>query len=319
MGNKPQTKTYIHYLEERIQYLEEVNRFTLDTLEMAASLGDFQTNINKLQEPSLILRETRSRIKRLISAEALGFFLVNESDNDFYLADWGPRDCSVTLKREVEFLIENGTFAWTLRERRPVIESSQHYEKQVILHAMATRSRIRGMFVAILKENQTNIPDTALSLLSIILLNSSNALESFELYQMIREITDNLEKKENYRMLFEAAPDGVEVLDARGNVIDCNKTHQHLLSYSRDEIVGNHTTSFFKEKKASFEQKLQHLKLTGYAEGEVELLNRNGLPIPVWRKEKAIYDDSMTFVGSVVYNRDISEPKRAALACSQIS
>jgi len=95
----------------------------------------------------------------------------------------------------------------------------------------------------------------SLSLLSIIILNSSNALESFELCKMIREINENLEKKENYRTLFEAAPDGVEVLDARGNVVDCNKTHQVLLGYSHEDIVGNHTTAFFSDKnKASFKK-----------------------------------------------------------------
>ncbi|UCG79860.1 MAG: hypothetical protein JSV60_07715, partial [Desulfobacterales bacterium] len=69
MSTKQQTEDHIRYLEGRIQYLEEINRFTLDALEMAASLGDFQTSINKLQEPSVILQETRSRIQRLIQLQ----------------------------------------------------------------------------------------------------------------------------------------------------------------------------------------------------------------------------------------------------------
>ena len=225
MSNKPQAKDHIEYLEKRIEYLEELNRFTLDTLEMAASLGDFQTSINTLQEPSLILDETRSRVQRLIPLQTLAFFLVDEVDHEFFLASCQPESDKQFLKNEADFLIDNGTFAWTLRERRPVMVSSKDYKRQLVLHVMATSSRVRGMFVGLLENGETNIPDTALSLLSIILLNSSNALESFELYKMIREITKNLEKKETYRTLFEAAPDGVEVLDVRGNVVDCNKTH----------------------------------------------------------------------------------------------
>ena len=312
MDNKRKKENRIQYLEERVQYLEEVNRFTLDALEMSASLGDFQPSINKLQEPSVILRETNTRIQRLIQFEAMAFFLVDEDKSDFSLSSCEPEKYNSFLEAEVDFLIDNNTFAWTLRERRPVIVSTENYGKQLVLHVMATSSRVRGMFVGLLKKDKTNIPDISLSLLSIILLNSSNALESFELYRMIREINENLDKEENYRSLFEAAPDGVEVQGAQGDVVDCNKTHQLLLGYSHDEIVGNHTTSFFsKNDTALFEQKHKSLKETGYAEGEIELIGSDGSIIPVWRKEKAIYNGNGEFVGSVIYNRDLSRHKQA--------
>jgi len=312
MSTKQKTENRIHYLEERIQYLEEINRFTLDALEMAASLGDFQTNINKLQEPSVIIDETRSRIQRLIQFQALAFFLVDEADNDFFLASCEPDNYSSYVKNEVDFLIDSGTFAWTLMERRPVIVSSKNHKRQIVLHVMATSSRVRGIFIGLLEKGKGNIPDTSLSLLSIILLNSSNALESFELYKMIREISESLEKKENYRTLFDAAPDGVEALDARGIVVDCNKAQQVLLGYSREEIIGSHTTAFFSDNcRMFFEKKFPILKQSGYAEGEIELVRCDSSIIPVWRKEKAIYNGNMEFVGSVIYNRDLSNQKLA--------
>ena len=312
MSTKQQTENHTRYLEERIQYLEEINRFVLDALEMAASLGDFQTSINKLQEPSVILNETRIRIERLIQFQVIAFFLVDETDNDFSLFSCEPDKYSSYMKNEVDFLIDNGTFAWILREKRSVIVSSKNHKRQIVLHVMATSSRVRGIFIGLLEKGKTNISDMSLSLLSIILLNSSNALESFELYKMIREISENLEKKENYRTLFEAAPDGVEVLDARGTVVDCNKTHQLLLGYSFEEIVGHHTMAFFSDNcKVFFEKEFPILKESGYVEGEIELVHRDGPIIPVWRKEKAIYNGNMEFVGSVVYNRDLSNQKRA--------
>lgn len=301
----------IKQLESRIQYLEELNLYTLDALEMAASLGDFQTSINKLTEPSMVLLETKSRIQRLIDSQAMAFFLVDEAENDFSLASCDPENYCPYLRNEVDFLIENGTFAWTLMERRPVIVTSRNSKKQIILHVMATNSRVRGMFVGLLKNVKKNISDISLSLLSIILLNSSNALESFELYKMVLEMRKNLEKKENYHALFEAAPDGVEVLDARGNIIDCNSTHQVMLGYSHGEIVGKHTTAFFSNNdKSQFEKKLPTLKETGFAEREIQLIHRQGMIIPVWRKEKAVYNGNKEFVGSVIYNRDIANRKR---------
>ena len=312
MINNEQKEKQIKYLEDRVRYLEEVNRFTIDALEMAASLGDFQASINKRQEPSMILNEARSRIKRLIQFQAMAFFLVNEADNDFFLASCEPEDCGLYLKNEIDVFIDNGTFAWILKERRPVKVSTRNRKKQVILHALTTSSRVRGMFVGLLEKDKTDVPDISLSLLSIILLNSTNALESFELYRMIREINQSLEKKENYRTLFEAAPDGVEVLDARGNVVDCNKAQRDLLGHSYEEIVGHHTTSFFFDKsKTLFEKQLETLKKSGFAEGEIELVCSDGGSIPVWRKGKAIFNGNREFVGSVIYNRDISSLRRA--------
>lgn len=304
---------HIEYLEERIQHLEEVSRFTLDALEMAATLGDFQPSLNKLQDMSVILGETLHRIQRLVQFFATAFFLVDEDTNDFSLAHAEPQSYASAIQREVDYLIDSGTFAWTLREKRPVIVSSKNLENQVILHVMATSSRIRGMFVGLIEKDKTDIPDISLSLLSIILINSSNALESFELYNMMKEINKSLESKENYRLLFDAAPDGVEVLDARGNIVDCNITFENLLECTRDAIIGKHTTDFFTDAcKGLFDANLSILKRTGYFEGEAELtVGREGGVVPVWRKEKAIYDESQSFVGSVVYNQNLSDIKKA--------
>ncbi len=303
---------HIQFLEERIKYLEEVNRFTLEALDMAASLGDFQPSIKKLQDTPMILNETKSRIGRLIEFEAMAFLLVDQTTHDFALMDVDPDDHREHLQKEVDFLIDNRTFAWVLKEARPVIIPSRDYDKHLVLHVMATSSRIRGMFMGMLNKSKNEIPDLSLSLLSVILQHSSNAIESLELYSTIRDITNNLEKKENYRVLFEAAPDGVEVLDGLGKIVDCNNTHKILLGYRHDEIIGNHTTRFISENsKGLYERKFAILKETGYVESEVELVCRDGSIITVWRKEKAIFDEGGNFVGAVIYNRDMSAQRKA--------
>jgi DNA-binding NarL/FixJ family response regulator len=102
MGTIRHGKDRIKYLEERIQYLKEVNRFTLDTLEMAASLGNFQPSINKLQEPSTILAETRSRVQRLIPLKTLAAYLIEEPESEFVLASWEPKRDKSYLNKEID-------------------------------------------------------------------------------------------------------------------------------------------------------------------------------------------------------------------------
>ncbi len=311
MKTKNKKKQNTSYLEERVRYLEDVNRFTLDALEIAASLGDFQTSISKLQDISVILDETKSRIRTLIPLKAMAFYLVDEDSKEFVVSKADPPHYESYIDKEVGFFIDDGIFAWALREKRPVIVSSKQHERRFILHVMTTSSRIRGMFVGLLEEGGDSIPDVSLSMLSIILLNSSNALESRELYNMIREINENIQKKKNYKMLFEAAPDGVEVLDARGNIVDCNKTQGMLLGYNHEDLIGNHTTQFFwNGSEALFEERMRSLKERGWFEDEIELVSQDGTVIPVSRKGSAVYDKGGKFVGYVVYNRDLSHRKR---------
>ncbi len=181
-------------LEERVRFLEEVNRFNVDSLEMAASLGDFQTSINKHKEPAAILEETCTRVRSLVPFHTVVFYLIDDVTSDFRLMHLDPPHVRGAVEEEMDFLIENGSVAWALRERRPVIVSSRDYSSQLLLHVMATSSKVRGMFLGMFRDTGHEVPDISLSLLSIVLLSSANALESFELYQMVHEININLEK-----------------------------------------------------------------------------------------------------------------------------
>jgi signal transduction histidine kinase/ActR/RegA family two-component response regulator len=63
-----------------------------------------------------------------------------------------------------------------------------------MLHVIATYSRIRGMFIGVLPDKKNILPDKSMTVLSIILLNTANALESLEFYQLLRNQNSNLEK-----------------------------------------------------------------------------------------------------------------------------
>jgi len=64
-----------------------------------------------------------------------------------------------------------------------------------MLHVIATASRIRGMYVGLLPDKKPIIPDKSKTLVSFILLNTANALESLESHQLLRDQNSILEKK----------------------------------------------------------------------------------------------------------------------------
>ena len=179
----------------RIDYLEENRRLIQNALEMALSLGDFQKNINTAYGPEHVLKEAEKRIRWLIPFESIAFYLVDQEKSDFSLVVCEPDDEKQYLEDQVNYLIEEGFFAWAIREKRGVTISSHDHSKQLLLHVIATYSRIRGMFVGLLPDKKNMIPDKSLTLLSIILLNTANALESLEFYRLLRNQNLLLEKK----------------------------------------------------------------------------------------------------------------------------
>ena len=298
------------YLEKRVKHLEDVERFVIDAIELASSLGNFQDSINKLSDISSILEEARGRVKALIAFEVTAFFLVEEGSNEFVLKSIDAPGYRAYVQNELDRLVDDGTFAWALREKRPIIVSTLDHRK-LMIHVMSTTSRIRGLYVGLLERDHDSIPSASMSILSIILLNSANAIESFELYKTIREISSNLEKVDNYRFLFNAAPDGVEVLDAFGRVLDCNESHMKLLGYTREQILGMQSYDMLVDTGNLPLPGSQSLfRENGYWEGEVVMRGADGSEIPVWRKEKAVNDNAGKCIGAVVYNRDISTRKK---------
>ena len=178
----------------RIDYLEENRRFIQNVLEMALSLGDFQENINKGYGPENVLQEADKRISRMIPFEANAHYLVDQKKSDFSLSVCNENRLKTFIQQEVDHMIDQGYFAWAIREKRGVMISSKDHSRKFILHIIATYSRIRGMFIGLLPEKNSGIPDTSLTLLSIVLLNTANALESLEFYSLLRNQNENLEK-----------------------------------------------------------------------------------------------------------------------------
>ena len=182
-------------LQDRVAFLEENRRFIQNALEMALSLGDYQQNLNNGSTPHRILRESQSRIQQLIPFKAAAIYLVDENNSDFKQLICKPAHSKALLDDEVEYLVNKGYFAWAIREKRGLFVPSKDRSRRFVLHVIATTSRIRGMFVGLLSEKGRKIPDSAIMLMSIIFLNTANALESYEFYKFMRNQNITLKRE----------------------------------------------------------------------------------------------------------------------------
>ncbi len=179
--------------EVRIQYLEKLAQSNLYGMNLLASLGEAQHDATLACDISRILFLSRDHLKRLLDFQVMAFFQVEEEDSNFVVSEVDPPEEKTRIENEINQQIESGGFSWAVNQNRPVVVRSRVYSKSLILHVLATKTRVRGMFAGILKREDKNINDSILNPLSIILQNTAHALESAALYKLISDQNRNLE------------------------------------------------------------------------------------------------------------------------------
>ena len=178
----------------RIEFLERQARLNLFGLDILASLGELQHSAHLSRDPHQLLNVALNHVKRLVDFQVAAFYLVDEETSDFILKEVTPSTDKELIQAEVDREIENGTFAWALNRNRAVVIKDPSQGHLLVFHVLATKTRVRGMFVGRVLAGGKPVNETVLYPLSVILQNTSNALESAALYKMIWEQNQNLEE-----------------------------------------------------------------------------------------------------------------------------
>ena len=181
-------------LEEQVRYLTEERRLAVDALQLAASLGHFESSSNALDDPLEIMRETASKLETLIGFQALSFWLLDEVSFSFEPAFYQPQSSIERLTSEVDILIDSQTFAWALQRSQVSIVEAAAADEYLLLHPLATTSGEHGMFVGLLAKNKTELPDSLSVLLSIVLTSCAATLESCTLNRQLGTVNQHLQE-----------------------------------------------------------------------------------------------------------------------------
>jgi serine phosphatase RsbU (regulator of sigma subunit) len=181
-------------LEARVQYLEELNSWLLNScVDIVASFAHAQSSGEGGQDPMTILPSTWPHVKRLMPFISMGYLIINELDSSFDLTACQPLSAREQIQKEVDTQISEGNFGWALNQHCAVIVPSNHSDTTMVLHALGTRSSTLGMFVGILASRDLDVSEESKGLLSLLLFNTAYALESAALYQRISDHNRNLE------------------------------------------------------------------------------------------------------------------------------
>ncbi len=199
------------FLQERVDFLEETNRRYMAILEMLTSSGDFHGDLSRAQNSREIFRATFTQVRRLLTCQVMGC-LESMDDGSFELSTCSPEELNGLLQQQIDAMIMDGSFSWALHRNQAVLFPLQD-GRSMLLHVIATRTRIRGVFAAILAGEATTIDAAALNALSILFYTCAYALESNTLSTMLREHMAHLEERvqertselESARQMAEAA------------------------------------------------------------------------------------------------------------------
>jgi signal transduction histidine kinase/HPt (histidine-containing phosphotransfer) domain-containing protein len=213
--------------ELRGRHLETVNRWLQDSLEFVASLGDFQTSLNSGLETEAILEATRNNLRRLVSFRNVAFLLVDDNSLNFELKDFDPPEDRDLIQKEVDYQVDEGMFAWALNQSRAVLVPSKYLGKTTVLHTLATRSKVIGMFLGVLPEATNEMGDQSLNLVSIVLFNAAHALESANLHRQLNDYNKHLEEAiENRTRELREALEQAQVANVAKRHFVANMSHE---------------------------------------------------------------------------------------------
>lgn len=187
-------KDRLSFLEARSEYLQQEKNDTIKALESVIEVDDLSISLNKLKNTDIVIQRAYKKLTQLIHIKSAGFLLVDEGSGHFSPAWFSPEDCRDGILQETDKLIMDNTFALAIKANRCITVKSKTLKGTLLVHALSTISRTRGMFICLLDMNKEDIPDAVFSLITIVMNSTAHLIESYELYSRNRTANELLSK-----------------------------------------------------------------------------------------------------------------------------
>lgn len=185
--------------ERQLRAAEEKQRAVNRAIEAALAIGDLSKTVENPVGAREFIRITAERINDIVAFDTSGIYFVDQQSSDIELFWCSSEKLLAGLDQQMEYLVGQGHVAWALREPRGIMVYSKDHRYRVLLHAIATYSRIRGIFIGLFPLRARRWPHGAHQAVSLILRNAASALESVEFFDLFKrqnaEMITKVDKK----------------------------------------------------------------------------------------------------------------------------
>ncbi len=178
--------------------------------------GDYRSLIDLVTE----------HINRLGNFDSFAFYLVQNAF-DFNMESCFPESAIEEIETDVGKHIEQGTFAWALKSNYPVTFVGPVSKIPQVMHSLATRRRVHGMFIGCLKAGK-QIEGAKLNLLHVLITLMVHAIENAEMNEQIQTHNRHLEEVVRVRTH--------ELEVAKVKAEESSKAKSHFLANMSHEI-----------------------------------------------------------------------------------
>ncbi len=220
-------------LQLRVLELEKQKQFTEKALGLAIELGDSIQDLLEFQREEAVFEKILSCIDLLEVFEISSVYLCEKKERNFNLFQCSPLSRQYELQSHVDFFIESGFFALSLGENHGTILQSQDYSASFFVHPLKTAHGIQGMFIGMLKHNQS-IPATSLQIISLALRQSASVFENLSKIRSSYEQNKSLEQEVQDKLkelTFQATHDPLTKLGNRTLLV--NELDETFMSSSK--------------------------------------------------------------------------------------
>jgi diguanylate cyclase (GGDEF)-like protein/PAS domain S-box-containing protein len=124
--------------------------------------------------------------------------------------------------------------------------------------------------------------------------------------------TKELARQERkYKTIFNAAPEGMWVVDSDYKTVEVNRCMFNLLGYHREEMLGKTPMAFTNfENRKVFEEQTRKVKTAGRSKYDISLRHKDGHMFSTHFSMIALRGEGQGVAASIAFVQDISEQKR---------
>jgi PAS domain S-box-containing protein len=314
---KPKGSKKYLWLEETVHTSYDNNGNVLETTTVLR-------DVTKNKTIELHLKQNEEKYRNIFTKNLAGVFITEnnkivECNNSFakifgyksrvQLIGRNPKDLYFS-KKERDSYIKDLKNKGSLSNYRIRHKKADGSELWILTNVTLNGNRIEGTLVEITDEIRKE--ELSKEKLRAKIAEESNIL----LQQQIEErkvVEKKLVENQKYtRSIIDSSLDIICASDQQGNIIEFNKSGQHIFGYKEKEVYNIKAQNLYNTKEEFYKVGKQ-LKEQGTFVGEVQNKRKNGEVFTSFLSASVLYDQEGKAIGSMGVSRDVTELKEAEL------